>query len=157
MTTPFIASPSLMNLLNERAEQALTLMNSFGSLLLDNDVERWLDLFDEQIRFEFPYADEGYTRLLEGKQALAAYMDSFDGMIRMSHFSTPVIHQTLDPDLFIARFEGTGIMQTTGKSYVQDYISLVEVKNGKISRYLDYWNPLAVAWAATPDADQGEG
>jgi len=156
MTNPSVSSSSTIDVLNERAEQALHLINQFGSLLLDKDMQSWLELFDEQIRFEFPYADEGYNKLLEGKQALAQHMEQFDGMIRMNHFSTPVIHQTLNPDIFIAQFQGTGILLETGKVYAQDYISLIEVKNGKISRYLDYWNPLAVARAVTPDAPAQE-
>ncbi len=35
-------------------------------------------------------------------------------------------------------------MLTTGKPYHQRYISVVQMKDGKIFRFRDYWNPLIV-------------
>jgi ketosteroid isomerase-like protein len=35
----------------------------------------------------------------------------------------------------------------TGKPYDQRYISVIEHRDGKIVRYVDYWNPQIVAEA----------
>ncbi|WP_218001835.1 nuclear transport factor 2 family protein [Microtetraspora malaysiensis] len=52
------------------------------------------------------------------------------------------IHETVDPTLVIAELKSEGVALETGRPYNQTYISVVETVDGKISRYVDYWNPL---------------
>ncbi|MDP4099151.1 nuclear transport factor 2 family protein, partial [Paenibacillus sp. P96] len=54
-------------------------------------------------------------------------------------------HLTVDPELVIAEFKSVGKHKETGKPYNQTYISVVETKDGKITRYRDFWNPLVAA------------
>ncbi|WP_411344289.1 nuclear transport factor 2 family protein [Paenibacillus sp. WLX1005] len=140
----FSPASSSITILHERAEQAAQLMNRFCSLLLEQQRQAWLDLFDEDVIFEFPYAHTLDNPRLEGKQALAQHMLYFDTIISMQHMSQPLIHQTLNPHIFIAQFHGRGQLLQSGHVYDQHYISVVEVKDGRILRYEDYWNPLAI-------------
>jgi ketosteroid isomerase-like protein len=54
------------------------------------------------------------------------------------------IHQTLDPDMIIAEWRGIGRMVDTDLPYDMPYVAVVTVKNGRITHYRDYWNPLAI-------------
>ncbi|WPP41193.1 nuclear transport factor 2 family protein [Paenibacillus hunanensis] len=130
--------------LQQQQEKAAVLMNRFTTLLLEQKREEWLDLFDEKVIFEFPYVRPADANRVEGKQALAEHMRYFDTIIAMKSMSEPLIHQTLQPHVFIAQFQGRGQLLQTGQVYDQNYISVIEVKDGRIIRYEDYWNPLAV-------------
>jgi hypothetical protein len=44
--------------------------------------------------------------------------------------------------LVIAEFTSVGTGLTTGNPYNQQYISVVYTTHGKITRYVDFWNPL---------------
>ncbi len=45
-------------------------------------------------------------------------------------------------------------MKSTGKPYLQNYISVIETKDGKIVHYKDYWNPLVVLAALGDESGQ---
>ncbi|MDO3676204.1 nuclear transport factor 2 family protein [Paenibacillus ehimensis] len=131
------------------------MMETFMKSMVEKDMDRWIELFDDNVVFEFPYAPDGYTRKLEGKSALYQYVKELPGIIEIDLFTAPAIHQTLDPNVFIAEFGvKAGRAVKTGKPYLQTYISVIETKDGKIMHYKDYWNPLTVLTALDEESGQ---
>ncbi|MEC0174991.1 nuclear transport factor 2 family protein [Paenibacillus favisporus] len=124
--------------------QAETIMQLFTDRIKNKDYEGFLDLFDEDVIFEFPYAPEALTQLLNGKRALKEYLETLDTLLEIRSFTEPLIHVSAESRVFIAQYKGSGTVLADGKPYEQKYISVVEVKNGKIVRFQDYWNPLAL-------------
>ena len=47
----------------------------------------------------------------------------------------------------IFEFSCAGAGAKTGEPYNQSYISVVTLRDGRIARYRDYWNPLVVVQA----------
>ncbi|MBU7314914.1 nuclear transport factor 2 family protein [Paenibacillus oleatilyticus] len=135
--------------------EARTIMETFMKSLVEKDMDRWIELFDENVVFEFPYAPDGYARSLEGKAALYQHVKELFGIIEIDLFTEPAIHQTMDPNVFIAEFGiKAGRAVKTGKPYLQNYISVIEIKDGKIVHYKDYWNPLVVLKAFGDESGQ---
>ncbi|MBB3125553.1 hypothetical protein FHS19_000207 [Paenibacillus rhizosphaerae] len=124
--------------------QAKTIMQLFTDRIMNKDYGAFLDLFDEDVVFEFPYAPEALTQILNGKRALKEYLETLDTLLEIRSFTEPLIHVSAESPVFIAQYEGSGTVLADGKPYEQKYISVVEVKNGKIVRFQDYWNPLAL-------------
>jgi uncharacterized protein len=118
-------------------------------LLLDKDIPAWVDLWDENGIFEFPFAPEGWPKRLEGKAAVAAYMRDYPDHIDLHDFPYVEIHQTLAPETIVVEMRGVGRLVHTDSPFDMSYIAVVTVKNGLITRYRDYWNPLAVQDPAT--------
>ncbi|GAA2445589.1 nuclear transport factor 2 family protein [Streptomyces glaucus] len=110
-------------------------------LLTAGRVEEWVELFTEDGVLEFPYAPKGYTTRLVGRQELLAYISNFPKAFRL-RMTDVRIHETVDPSLVIAELKSEGVALETGRPYDQTYISVVETVDGRISRYVDYWNPL---------------
>jgi len=104
-------------------------------------IPEWVALFTEDGVLEFPYAPEGYPTRTAGEANLHEYMKNFP-----EHFKVEFIdlhfHETTDPSLVIAEFKSRGTALSTGRPYNQTYISVVETRDGKISRYVDFWNPI---------------
>lgn len=104
-------------------------------------IPEWVDLFTEDGVLEFPYAPKGFPTRTAGKAGLHEYMKNFP-----DHFKVEFIdlhfHETTDPSLVIAEFKSKGVALQTGRPYHQTYISVVETRDGRISRYVDFWNPL---------------
>ena len=65
--------------------------------------------------------------------------------------------ETTDPSLVIAQSRSEGTALSTGNPYDQDYISVVETRDGLITRYVDYWNPLIFLKALNTSADEAYG
>jgi uncharacterized protein len=114
------------------------------NLLLGKDMDGWTALCDDDVVIEFPFAPAGFPPRLEGKPAVAEYMRGYPDHIDLREIPQLEIHQTLDPDTIIAEWRGTGRMVDTDLPYDMPYVAVVTVKNGRMTHYRDYWNPLAI-------------
>ncbi|MEU1310593.1 nuclear transport factor 2 family protein [Streptomyces cinnamoneus] len=118
-------------------------------LLLNKDMPAWIDLWDENGIFEFPFAPEGWPERLEGKAAVAEYMRGYPDHIDLHDFPHVEIHQTTAPETIVVEMRGVGRLVGSESPFDMSYIAVVTVKNGLITRYRDYWNPLLVQDPAT--------
>jgi uncharacterized protein len=57
------------------------------------------------------------------------------------------VHHTEQPDTVVVEYTGNGHTVRTGKPYRLDYIVVITVQDGLITRFRDYWSPVAVAEA----------
>lgn len=113
-------------------------------LLLDKNIPAWTDLWADDGVAEFPFAPDGWPRRLEGKEAVAAYMRPYPDHIDLHDFPDLRIHHTTDPRTVVAEMRGVGRLVRTGAPFDMTYIAVVTVRDGRITSYRDYWNPLAV-------------
>jgi ketosteroid isomerase-like protein len=126
------------------SEQAEQIMQLFVDRYIRKDYDAILDLFEEDVIFEFPYVPYPHPKKIEGKAALQQHLKMLEKMLDIISFTTPIVHVSAESPVFFAQFEGSGIILAEDKPYEQQYISVVELRNGKIVRYQDYWNPLAM-------------
>lgn len=118
-------------------------------LLLDKDIPAWADLWAEDGILEFPFAPEGWPKRLAGKAAIADYMRGYPDHIDVHDFPDVEIHRTLAPETIVVEMRGVGRLVETGSPFDMSYIAVVTVEDGLITRYRDYWNPIAVQDPAT--------
>ncbi len=119
-------------------------MTKFADLILQEDIPQWIELFHEDAVFEYPFAPPGFPQAFRGKVVLFEQFKDFPKMFHFDEFTDVQMHQTLDSEVLIVEFSGRGKVLTTGKPYNQRYISVVQMRDGKILHYRDYWNPLIV-------------
>ncbi|MFI2263100.1 nuclear transport factor 2 family protein [Streptomyces tubercidicus] len=113
-------------------------------LLLDKNMTEWVALCDDHAVFEFPFAPDGYPKRLEGRAAIAAYLEDYPDHIDLQAIPSLEIHQTGAPETIVVEMRATGRIVATGAPYEMSYIAVVTVVHGRITHYRDYWNPLAV-------------
>lgn len=105
-------------------------------------IEEWVDLFKEDGILEFPYGPKDFPTSVSGKKELYEYMKNFPDHFEVK-FDNLHFHATEEPTLVIAEFTSDGHALSTGKPYIQKYISVVTTdEEGKIIRYVDFWNPM---------------
>ncbi len=105
-------------------------------------IEEWVDLFKEDGILEFPYGPKDFPTSVSGKKELYEYMKNFPDHFEVK-FDNLHFHATEEPTLVIAEFTSDGHAVSTGKPYIQKYISVVTTdEKGKIIRYVDFWNPM---------------
>ncbi|MFF4102782.1 nuclear transport factor 2 family protein [Streptomyces sp. NPDC001903] len=119
-------------------------------LLVEKDIPGWVELWDEDGVLEFPFAPEGWPARLEGRDAVGAYMRHYPDHVDVHDFPDVKIHQTTAPETIVVEMRGVGRLVQTDTPYDTTYIAVVTVKDGLITSYRDYWNPLAVS---QPGAD----
>ncbi|GAA3174002.1 MULTISPECIES: nuclear transport factor 2 family protein [Streptomyces] len=111
-------------------------------LLLAADIDGWVALWDEDGVFEFPFAPPGAPARLEGRAAVAAYMRDYPAHIALHAFPRLEIHETRDPETIVVEMAARGRAVVEDEPFAMDYIAVVTVRDGRIVRYRDYWNPL---------------
>ncbi|MYW47416.1 nuclear transport factor 2 family protein [Streptomyces sp. SID486] len=119
-------------------------------LLLDKDVAAWAGLWSDDGVMEFPFAPPGWPARLEGREAVAAYMRAYPDHIDLRDFPALRIHETTEPETIVVEMRATGRLVRTDGPFDMTYIAVVSVRDGRITAYRDYWNPLA---ALEPGAD----
>ena len=111
--------------------------------LIGTDIERWLGLFAQDAVVEFPYARPlGLPERLEGLEAIRRYFGETPKHFRGLVFTNVWRYPTTDPEAALAEAHGAATIAATGRLYEQDYVMLVKTRNGKISLYREYWNPI---------------
>ncbi|HEX8701942.1 MAG TPA: nuclear transport factor 2 family protein [Myxococcaceae bacterium] len=107
------------------------------------DIERWLELFAEDAVVEFPYAASlGLPERLEGREAIRQYFIETPKHFRGLVFTKVRRYLTTEPEVAIGEVHGSATIGTTGRAYEQDYVMLLKSREGKISLYREYWNPI---------------
>ena len=115
-------------------------------LVSSGRITEWVDLFAEDGVLEFPFPPPGFPTRIEGRAALYEHMRSFPEQLEV-RFSEPVFYDTADPDLVIADFTSEGTALATGRTFRQAYLSIVWLRDGKIVRYRDFWDPWVIVEA----------
>jgi ketosteroid isomerase-like protein len=124
-------------------------------LLLDKDIPGWLGLWAEDGLMEFPFAPEGWPDRLAGRAAIADYMRGYPDHIDLHAFPDLRIHETTEFGTIVVEMRAVGRLVQTGAPYDMTYIAVVTVRDGLITCYRDYWNPLAVQQEGTQFAGAG--
>jgi uncharacterized protein len=130
-----------------------TPLEIFQQVLLataSGDVPAILDLCADDVVFEFPFAPPGRPAEVSGKEPLGRYLTAAPSRIQFDSLSNFETHQTLDPDVAIIEMTATGKIKGTGEPYDQSYVVVLTAREGRITRYRDYWNPLKALPAAAP-------
>jgi ketosteroid isomerase-like protein len=112
--------------------------------LLAKDMDAVAGLWSPDGTAEFPFAEAGSPRRLDGREAIRAYLAGYPQMFDVSEVELARVHQTADPDTAVAELTSRGRAVTTGAAYRMDYIVVLAVRDGLIHSYRDYWSPVQV-------------
>lgn len=109
--------------------------------LTRGDVAPWPALFAEDGVQEFPFAPAGYPQRIAGRPAIAEYLAGYPAILQLHRILDPTFHHCGSVTVVEFGVEGTAVQ--TGRPYNQRYVSVIECQeDGRITRYVDYWNPL---------------
>jgi hypothetical protein len=95
----------------------------------------------EDIDYELPWS-EGPT-VLRGIEAHARLLAGFAAALTSYEIEVRAIHATLDPSEFVIESTGRGRTRR-GTEYRNDYVQFIALRDGKIARVREYFNPLWV-------------
>nr|WP_242589682.1 nuclear transport factor 2 family protein [Corallococcus macrosporus] len=112
--------------------------------LIATYVERWLALFADDAVVEFPYAPSlGTPSRLEGIGAIRAYFAPITQHFQGLTFTNVRRYPGADGQTGWLEVHGTATLQPGNIPYAQDYVMRMQVRDGRIAHYREYWNPLA--------------
>lgn len=113
-------------------------------LLQAKDITGWLTLCADDVVIDFPFAPDGYPSQLNGKADVAAYMKDYPDLVDLQNITALESHPIDHQDRVVVEWTGEGLVVATGTPYTMAYVAIVTVKNGLMTHYRDYWNPLGL-------------
>ncbi|MET7320627.1 nuclear transport factor 2 family protein [Streptomyces sp. NPDC005549] len=117
-------------------------------LLLTKDMDGVAGLWAEHGTAEFPFAAGASPQRLAGREEVRDYLAGYPELMDVRAIPAVTVHHTERPDTIVVEFTAHGRTVRTGESYQLDYATVITVRDGLITHYRDYWNPLAAASAA---------
>ncbi|WP_210248947.1 nuclear transport factor 2 family protein [Methylobacterium sp. WL64] len=111
-------------------------------------VSDYMDLFREDGVLETPYVSEGSPARWEGRPAIAAFLQTLRGVVRLADFHLIDVYPAADGATVVLEYEGTVHLEQQGQKFRQRYISIVRTDHARITLWREYTNPLAAKTAA---------
>jgi uncharacterized protein len=125
------------------SDDATMVVRRFLDALFRLDGEAMIAMMSEDIVYEFPFAPDGQPRLIEGRAHVAPLVRAFtDGGFRSLKLIRLDVRAEADPGRVVVEMASEGVVAANGRDYLQEYVSLITVRNGKITRKVEYYNPL---------------
>jgi ketosteroid isomerase-like protein len=103
------------------------------------DSASYLACLDDAVVFEAPAYKDG--PIAEGKAAMGAMFDRLCERFSSMDYQIMRFIPALDPDLVLAEVRGNNPVAGTDRVYRNDYLFLVTVRDGLITRIFEYSNP----------------
>ena len=119
---------------------------------LSPGVDDYMDLFSDEGVLETPYVPPGASSRWEGRAAIAAFLDTLRGVIRLADVRLTASYPAADGATVVLEYEGTVHRERDGTQFSQRYISVVQLAAGRIVLWREYANPLAAQAAAPAQA-----
>jgi ketosteroid isomerase-like protein len=121
------------------SEENRAAVEQFFTSLEKLDIQSFLKVWSDNGRQIMPLAPNGFPAELNGKEAIFnQYKGLPDNFTAMSF--PRKISATNDPNKVIVQYQGI-IPLKAGGEYNNNYVGIFEIKNGKIEKFTEYFDP----------------
>jgi ketosteroid isomerase-like protein len=128
----------------ERRQGSHLLYRRMISAQNSKDREGFLACCEEGIVFEAPYYRPD-APVAAGKEAMAVVFDSLCERFSSIDYQIKRLIPALNPELVIAEVHGNNAVAGTDRVYRNDYLFLVDCRDGLVTRIFEYSNPKVYA------------
>jgi len=112
------------------------------------DIDRVVNMFAEDGRWEFPFAPVGSPSVLGGRQEIRTflaplYQQARESGRRILRYDPFVLHETTDPETIICEFAVQG-ESADATPFRRSFVQVAQIRAGKIVRLRDYFDPTGI-------------
>ncbi|TJZ93651.1 nuclear transport factor 2 family protein [Actinacidiphila oryziradicis] len=112
------------------------------------DGEDYFDLLAEDVVFEYVISVPGYPRRVEGRQNIVDLYSGYGDYMALSSADNLRVHRDREASVVVLEYEVHGTSVQTGRPYDNRFVSVVTVRDLKVTHWRDYLDPVAVFDAA---------
>jgi len=120
--------------------------------LAADDLPGCLELFSEDIEYEFPFAPAGRPQSVRGRENLRQYLEPIFARAGYDGISDLIVYETDVNETIVAEMTIALKMHEGDRAFSLRYIVVVHAADGRITSYRDYWNPLGMSDQAAAGA-----
>jgi uncharacterized protein len=132
----------------ELREQNIGIVGRFIEAINRSDLDTQRELFADDAVFEMPYAPDGFERRFAGRDEIMSFLETVLDLTDAENLHD-VRLETYHSDSgeVIAEFKSDMVMKPTGADYRNEYIARFTVRDGKITRFAEYFDPIRLVVA----------
>jgi ketosteroid isomerase-like protein len=123
------------------------------------DGEDYFDLLTDDVVFEYVISVPGYPGRVEGRQNIIDLYSGYADYMELRSADNLRVYRDREAAVVVLEYEVHGKSVQTGRPYNNRFVSIVTVKDRKVTQWRDYLDPVAVFEAAgwPQDRDAGAG
>jgi uncharacterized protein len=115
---------------------------------LVEDNAQWQALIADDLLWELPYAPAiGHPARLSGREEVVRHVTWFLGAVENFRFFDLKVYAFADPEAAVAEVKAEGLIKSTGRIYLQEYVLFLRAAGGKIVFLREYFDPARAAKA----------
>ena len=108
------------------------------------DGEDYFDLLADDVIVEYVISVPGYPRRVEGRQGVIDLYRGYDDYMAVRSADNLRVYRDPEASVVVLEYEVHGESVPTGRPYNNRFASIITVKNGKVTHWRDYLDPIAV-------------
>ncbi|MGA2835543.1 MAG: nuclear transport factor 2 family protein [Acidimicrobiales bacterium] len=110
--------------------------------------EDYFDLLADDVVFEYVVSVPGYPQRVEGRQNIIDLYRDYDSFMTVRSADNLRVYRDPEASVAVLEYEVHGEAVQTGRPYDNRFVSIVTIEDGKVTRWRDYLDPVAVFDAA---------
>jgi ketosteroid isomerase-like protein len=108
------------------------------------DGEDFFDTLAEDAVFEYVISVPGYPRRVVGREAVAELYRGYGETIVLHGADELAVHRDREASVVVLEYAVHGRAVSTGHAYDNHFVSVITMKDRKVTRWRDYLDPVAV-------------
>jgi ketosteroid isomerase-like protein len=108
------------------------------------DGEHFFDLLAEDAIFEYVISVPGYPRQVQGRRAVADLYRGYGDVMVLHSADELAAHRDPETSVVVLEYAVHGQAVHTGRAYDNHFVSVITVKDRKVTHWRDYLDPVAV-------------
>jgi uncharacterized protein len=112
------------------------------------DGEDYFDLLADDVTFEYVITVPGYPRQVTGRQKIIELYAGYDDYMAVRTADNLRVHRDLESSVVVLEYAVHGESIQTGRPYDNHFISVITIRDGKVTNWRDYLDPTAIFDAA---------
>ena len=132
----------------ELRERNIGIVNRYIDAINRSDLETQRQLFAEDAIFEMPYAPAGLERRFVGRHEILAFLETVPTLTdaeNLHDIRLETYHS--DPGQIVAEYRSDMVIKPTNAPYRNEYVSRFTVRDGRITRFAEYYDPIRLVVA----------
>jgi ketosteroid isomerase-like protein len=117
------------------------------------DGEDYFDLLADDVIFEYVISVPGYPKRVEGRRNIIELYSDYDDYMTVHTADNLRAYRDPQASVVILEYEVHGQSAQTGRPYDNRFVSVITIKDKKVTHWRDYLDPIAVfdasGWPAT--------
>lgn len=108
------------------------------------DGEHFFDMLAEDAVFEYVISVPGYPRRVQGRRAVAALYRGYGDVMVLHSADDLDVHRDPETSVVVLEYAVHGRAVRTGRTYDNHFVSVITVKDRRVTYWRDYLDPVAV-------------